>query len=206
MNEIQYFSIRNYHIKWNNEENRNIVLFDIEVFTTKKKWMFVFLIILFIISVSYRYSILLHFHQTISSLLPPTFPSFPPKYYNKKSNYDDSYLKIRCIQLNQYFNSLLNIQAIRNLDSFQALFFPVTDIEDLPSDSEEEEEISEPSLPATPVVQEEDDDLQQYQDLYDLIYQFTAEFFQLDDPSKVKHSLFRYFDKYILILSSYIVD
>ena len=56
------------------------------------------------------------------------------------------------------------------------------------------------------LIQEEEEDLQQYQDLYDLIYQFTAEFFQLDDPSKVKHSLFRYFDKYILILSSYIVD
>lgn len=156
----------------------------------------------FIISVSYRYSILLHFHQTISSLLPPNFPSFPPKYYNKKSNYDDSFLKIRCIQLNQYFNSLLNIQSIRNLDSFQALFFPVTDIEDLPSDSEDEEETSEPSLPPTPMVQEEDDDdLQQYQDLYDLIYQFTAEFFQLEDPSKVKHSIFRYFDKYICFSS-----
>lgn len=39
MNEIEYFNIRDYQIKWNKEEKRNVVYYSMEVFTTDKKWM-----------------------------------------------------------------------------------------------------------------------------------------------------------------------
>ena len=45
MSEIEYFSIRDYHIKWNNQENKNVVFFDIAVFTATKKWVYVSLLL-----------------------------------------------------------------------------------------------------------------------------------------------------------------
>lgn len=40
MNEIEYFTIREYQIKWQKEEKKNVVYYTIQVYTSTKKWKY----------------------------------------------------------------------------------------------------------------------------------------------------------------------
>lgn len=148
-----------------------------------------------ICSVLHRYSTLRQFHQSIVSYLPRDFPSFPPKKLGKRGNYDDEYLKIRCIQLNRYFNSMLSLQIIRKTASFQALFLPQEPVEPLPIEesSEEDSPVETHQLNENSI--EEEEGIEAYQTVKGLIYSFFLEVFQVDDQKRLSSKLFAFLDE-----------
>lgn len=151
---------------------------------------------LILCSVYHRYSTLRHFHNSVASLLPRKFAEFPPKKYDRKSNFDDEYLQIRCIQFNQYFNSILNIQTIRNMPTFQALFLPQDDIEEREMEESSDEEEIAYSVGGEAISEEQDTTLSDYKVVQDLLYHFFVEVFQIDEQSKVQNRFYSYLDSY----------
>lgn len=149
-------------------------------------------------SVLHRYSTLRQFHNEIQSLLPRKFPEFPPKKYNKKSNFEDEYLRVRCIQFNQYFNSLLSIQSIRNLPSFQALFLPQTEMENIQieEESSDEDYCLETNQEKYEVAN--NNNFADFRIFQDQFFQLIMEIFQIDYEAKLENKLFMYIDKYLL--------
>ena len=91
----------------------------------------------------HRFSILHSFHLAVRSLLPPKFPPFPPKRFGAKSNFDPTYLRVRCVALSRYFQAILDCPRVRQTKSFLALFLPGEEIRPRVAEVEEEEEEEE---------------------------------------------------------------
>ena len=143
----------------------------------------------------HRYSTLRQFHHAVASQLPRGFPPFPPKKYNKQSNFDDAYLKVRCVQFHLYFNAILNLQSIRTMPAFQALFLPQDAVEELEEIDESEEEGSVVKKMAEENEFEVENVLEEFQELQDLFFHFVVELFQMDASSKLQNRLCICIDK-----------
>ena len=80
----------------------------------------------------------------MQSLLPRDAPPFPPKRFGTRSNFDPTYLRVRCIALTQYFRAVLRCERVQHTRDFYALFLPSEGVEERPAGIEEakrEEEV-----------------------------------------------------------------